>query len=388
MTAELPLPFPWTFLDATRQADVATLRDVRRWVEGHVRVDAFAQALREIVGTDLNLIVRRARPWMPSHDSPGSHAGIGVLLASADDAPTSPRAFLEVEPALAAALVARTIRRPPPVVVDGARTLSPATAGALAGVLAAAARRACSSLALRVLSAGDAGTMDGDVARLGSDLVALTLTVLVADDAFHARLVVSPSAAFAVPEVPWTSARLSALGAMPLSLPVVACATRATAADVAVLLPGDVWFPGTWGLDAPTGARGAALLGPVVLAPPASEAGVRARLVEGGRLVLSGEMERLCEEEAMVESDGESALLNAVGDVPVLVRVEIGEASMTARQWASLGRGDVVTLGKRVGGQVLLRVGGVPVAFGELVSVDGEVGVRIAERVGGDPTSA
>jgi flagellar motor switch/type III secretory pathway protein FliN len=74
--------------------------------------------------------------------------------------------------------------------------------------------------------------------------------------------------------------------------------------------------------------------------------------------------------------------------VPVLVRVEIGEARMTAREWASIGRGDVVTLGRRVGAQVLLRVGGVPVALGELVSVDGEVGVRIAERVAGDPTSA
>ncbi len=90
----------------------------------------------------------------------------------------------------------------------------------------------------------------------------------------------------------------------------------------------------------------------------------------------------------MTDPDGESALLNAVGDVPVVVRVEIGEVTMAAREWAGLGLGDVVTLGRRMGDRVLLRVGGVPVARGELVNVDGEIGVRIGERLAGDATSA
>ena len=79
--------------------------------------------------------------------------------------------------------------------------------------------------------------------------------------------------------------------------------------------------------------------------------------------------------------DRGGALLDAIGEVPVVVRVEIGEARMAARDWASLGRGDVVALGRRVGERVVLRVGGVPVARGELVEIDGEVGVRIAERI-------
>jgi flagellar motor switch/type III secretory pathway protein FliN len=37
-----------------------------------------------------------------------------------------------------------------------------------------------------------------------------------------------------------------------------------------------------------------------------------------------------------------------------------------------------------VGEAVLIRVGGVPVARGDLVEVDGEVGVRIVERLTGD----
>jgi flagellar motor switch/type III secretory pathway protein FliN len=118
---------------------------------------------------------------------------------------------------------------------------------------------------------------------------------------------------------------------------------------------------------------------------------VRARLVEGGRLVLSGEVDSVCAEADMTErvtEVGEGALLEAVGDVPVVVRVEIGEARMAAREWASLGRGDVITVGRRVGELVVLRVGGVAVARGELVNVDGEVGVRIAERIAADAASA
>ena len=107
--------------------------------------------------------------------------------------------------------------------------------------------------------------------------------------------------------------------------------------------------------------------------------------------MLSGEVDAVglaLAEADMTESEGDGALLEAVGDVPVVVRVEIGEARMAAREWAALGRGDVITLGRRVGELVLLRVGGVAIARGELVNVDGEVGVRIAERIAGGTTSA
>jgi flagellar motor switch/type III secretory pathway protein FliN len=46
-----------------------------------------------------------------------------------------------------------------------------------------------------------------------------------------------------------------------------------------------------------------------------------------------------------------------------------------------LARGDVLALGRRIGEPVILRVGGVAVARGDLVDIDGEVGVRITERV-------
>jgi flagellar motor switch/type III secretory pathway protein FliN len=86
------------------------------------------------------------------------------------------------------------------------------------------------------------------------------------------------------------------------------------------------------------------------------------------------------QEAEVSESDESDELLQAIGEVPVVVRVEVGEARMPAREWATLQRGDVIALGRRVGERVVLRVGGVPVARGDLVEIDGEVGVRIVER--------
>jgi flagellar motor switch/type III secretory pathway protein FliN len=75
------------------------------------------------------------------------------------------------------------------------------------------------------------------------------------------------------------------------------------------------------------------------------------------------------------------ALVEAIGEVPVIVRVEVGVAEMPAREWASLGRGDVIALGSRIADPVTLRVGTRVVARGELVDIEGEVGVRIVERL-------
>ena len=90
----------------------------------------------------------------------------------------------------------------------------------------------------------------------------------------------------------------------------------------------------------------------------------------------------------MPDGDGDDGLVKAVGDVHVVVRVEVGEARMTAREWASLHRGDVVALGRRVGERVTLRAGGVALARGELVDLDGEIGVRILERIQEDAVAS
>jgi flagellar motor switch/type III secretory pathway protein FliN len=385
-------PFPWRSLETTTRAEVAALRDARRWVAERVRFDAFAEALRELLDADVQVLVRRVIP-AGAPAPPAREGTVGVLFGRADDGAGA--ALLEVEGALAVALTARVLRRPLPAIVGPPQALhalparSAAIAGALAAVVAAAARRAHAGAPLRVHSAGTGEALATTLpAGAAAESVRLSLTVLVADDAFEGGLTIAGANLSALPPAAWTRRALSSLGAMPLSLPIVACATLARVADVAALRKGDVWLPGTWPLALASDAESVgSLRGTVLLAPVSSPTGVRAR-VEGNRLVISGEVDMLCPAEGeMTDLEGESALLDAVGDVPVIVRVEVGEARMIAREWAALGRGDVVTLGRRVGERVLLRVGGVPVARGELVSVDGEVGVRIVERLAGDATT-
>jgi flagellar motor switch/type III secretory pathway protein FliN len=390
-------PFPWGSLEATSRAEIAARTEIRRWVAQHVRLDAFGAALTALVGADVRVLVGTATRVGALAVGRGLHEAVGMVLAPADeDGQTA--ALLEVEPALAATVVARVLRRPPAIVANLAAPPSGAVAGAMAAVVIAAARRAHAGAApMRVVAAGAAQALEPDFIRVGPPMLAVSLTVLVGDDAYSARLVVRRPAGFAAEPPAWTAGRLTALGELPLSLPIVACASRVQVADVAALRAGDAWLPGAWPLelargDGASAASRAYLVGPVLLAAPTADFGVRARLVDGGRLVLSGEVDAVCAEADMTESDDGRApidgVIDAVGDVPVVVRVEIGEARMAARDWAALGRGDVIALGRRVGELVVVRVGGVAVARGELVNVDGEVGVRIAERIGGDTTSA
>jgi flagellar motor switch/type III secretory pathway protein FliN len=285
------------------------------------------------------------------------------------------------ELALAASVVARCLRRTAPVVQAPGAAVTSAVAGALGAVLSAAARRANAGVPLRVLAAGPAHPLEVDLARANGGLVVATATVLLGRDAFLARLAVPARLVAAAPHPPGSGAGLgTALGPVALDLPVVACATLATAADIASLQVGDVWLPGTWPLRlGPNGQP----IGPVLLAAPDSSVGIRGEIGDDGCLVLRGKVEALCAPETeMADSTEEKELVRAVGEVPIVVRVEVGEARMQAREWAALRPGDVVVLGKRVGESVTLRVGGVPVARGDLVEVEGEVGVRIVERIG------
>ncbi len=83
----------------------------------------------------------------------------------------------------------------------------------------------------------------------------------------------------------------------------------------------------------------------------------------------------------MSEANDTDVLVEAVGEVPVVVRVEIGVAEMRARDWAAITPGDVITLRRRIAEPVVLRVGGIEMARGELVDIEGDVGVRVTERI-------
>jgi len=375
--------FPWRSLDSVTHVEAEIVRAVRQWAGGHLQVERVQAALRDLLGTSIGLRLRRVQ--IAPEASPFEN-GIGVVLANADATPPRGRVIVEVEGPLALAIVSRVIKRPAPVLVDATGVASSHVAGAFAALVAATTRRTHAGSALRVIAVGSAAALEADMARAEPELVALTATVLVADEAFLARLVVPRSAVRSAPPAPWGLQELvTALGPVPLSLPIVASMSQATTAEVASLCTGDVWLCGDWPLGRGEGGRP---FGSVLLASPFSELGVRARLGEDGRLVLGGEVEALGAPEAdMGDSVGKDGLLEALGEVPVVVRVEIGEARMLAREWAGIGRGDIVALGRRVGDPVVLRVGGVAIARGDLVAIDGEIGVRVVERIVGTESS-
>lgn len=304
---------------------------------------------------------------------------IGILLGDTVE-PDERRAILvEVEPALAVASAAAALKRSSPRVVDPIRASTPALAGATGALLVAVSRRA-SDRPLRALACGPAATLWAEANRLDPDRVAATFTVLFGDDAFIARISVGRSR----PSVagPFDSTALERLGRTPLELPLVAACALADRTEIDGLQSGDAWMPGA----------SIALSGEVTLCAPDAEIGVRAHLGEDGRLVLLDGSASLAwtappkdAKDMPISAETKEALIGTLGESPVVVRVEIGCAKLAAHEWAALGVGDVIALGRRVGEPVVLRVGGEELARGELVEVDGEIGVRLVWRAGQRP---
>jgi flagellar motor switch/type III secretory pathway protein FliN len=357
------------------------MRAVRRWAVGHASLARLPAVLTELLGAEVQVRPRRGEIVTAPR---GLAGGAAVLVGATGEGEGGRAVLVQAEAALVASALRRVAHRPSRLAFDPAGPLHPGAAGAFAAVVATALRRAHVGTPLHVLAAGPAEALEADLARGGDELLAVALTVLLDHDAFDARVVVSRSAALAAPSLPWGAAALAAMGPTPLAMPVVACAFRTTTVDVGRIGVGDVVIPSSWALT----RDDSRLQGPVWLAAPAAEHGVRAHLAPDGRLVLGGDLTPLCPDEAseanMAQGDDKPELIDAIGDVPVLVRVELGEARMAARDWAALGKGDVVALGRRVGESVVLRVSGVPVARGDLVEIDGEVGVRIVERLTGN----
>jgi flagellar motor switch/type III secretory pathway protein FliN len=381
-------PFPWGSLERVSRAEASDLRDIRQWMATTAPLEAWAAAAGDLVGVKVSVRLERATAATPS----GIEGALAVLVLGAAGSAARHGVRIEVEPALAATVLARALGRRTPRALDPAWSAPQSIAGAFAAILVATARRAGHGDALVVRSAGLAGSTvrasvdgpSGITGDGGTGWIAASLTVLIEDEAFAARVMV-PRDALRSTGVQWGARVLAALGPTPLAIPIVACVVGCERAELAALAPGDIFLPSSW----PVARAAGGLSGPVTLAAPGAATGVRALFGDDGRLVLSGEIEPFFTAEAdMSDAEETAGILSAIGDVPVVVRVEIGEARMSAREWASLRPGDVVTVGRKVGEQVVLRVGGVPVARGQLVEVDGEVGVRIEERVVEERTTA
>ena len=89
---------------------------------------------------------------------------------------------------------------------------------------------------------------------------------------------------------------------------------------------------------------------------------------------------------AEINQPAENPTREAVLEAPLVVRIELGTVSLSARDWAELRPGDVLETAQAIGQNVVLRIAGREVARGELVDVEGELGVRIQALIGEEAT--
>jgi flagellar motor switch/type III secretory pathway protein FliN len=331
-------------------------------------VDALPDALASVLAADVAIQVNDVAPSAAPPDPVRAfHVGTAngsVLLSIAPSA------------ALASVLLARILERPVHV-VDGDAPLVDSLRGALAAVAVDVARRAQSSSVL--VARHEAPSGEG---------LAVRATVTLDGRPYGVSVWASgPSSNDASP-----TETLDDLGDTPVTVSLVAAESTASGREISELCRGDIWMPGA-GWFAAEGSIGLtdarSTLQRAVLAAPSSERGVSVGRSEEGKIVLLGTAVALARDlpDSKASSDepnmgGQKEDLNQlVLDSPVVVRVEVGTVTLTAREWAALGPGDVLETGLSLAAPVVLRIAGNQVARGELVDVDGELGVRIVELV-------
>ena len=185
------------------------------------------------------------------------------------------------------------------------------------------------------------------------------------------------SLAWAPPHAP----REPAAWARALEIELAIVAGRATlwAGELAALAPGDVLVP-----DA-LFVAGSPLCGEVALVASHGGPSFRASLRADGALLLRDVAPDAPAPagrgRATVASDMQrpESLGDAVNEVPVELRVEIGRVVVRVSELAALRPGEILTTGSPVGARVVLRAADQIIATGELCDVEGELGVRILE---------
>lgn len=349
-------PYPWRALQRVPR------RDARRWKRARELGSlAFAPGrlpavLSELVGDSVTVELEH-------QGTPAASTGlVEVSVASGVLALT-----LGAEPHLVQALLERVLARP--FALPSERPEIDAT---LRGAFAALALETARRVALQPVSlAAQAQNDEPDVT--------VQATVRVGGRPYRARVRIhagdAPTSGSAAPS-------LGELGELLLRVPLVVGMSFAKPGELRSLSPGAAFVPGeaTW-ID----RNG---VGAGVLAAATAERGVRVDVGSDGRIVLRGETLELVPErestgdEMTTADDVNQTLTDAALEAPVVVRVELGAVSMTARDWALLRPGDVIETGQRIAEPVLLRIGGRAVAHGELVDVDGQLGVRVRELLG------
>jgi flagellar motor switch/type III secretory pathway protein FliN len=270
---------------------------------------------------------------------------------------------LFVEPTLAAHLASKVLRRPEPL-ADPREPLSSALLGLVAALAVESARRAGALFAVI------------EPPLPAEQVLLVEATLLVAGRPFAVSAAVIDSR-----PTPPPAPELARLGSLRLTLPLVIATCALDRQELASLELFGALLPGAGATVGPDG------VGRGMLVTPLSERGIGVEIRADGRLVVGQPAQaRLSVERDEASSpDAEAQTVTEVLlDTPIVVRVELGAVTMTARDWAALSPGDVIETAQRIAEPVLLRVAGREVGRGELVNVDGQVGVRIQKLYEGD----
>ena len=343
-------PYPWAGLERVARATARKAGQARRALERSGLLERFAPALGELLGSEVAVSLRT----LSYRTEPPTTPACRLAFAVGDGPAVS---VVAVEPALATAALGRLLGRPVGLGSTD-QALDAQLSGALAAIVIEAARRAGGTEPLRMASWPGAGEPG----------VAAGLTVLLDGRPYEAMVFVS-GADLAPDEAP-------VLPELPIALCLVVGAATAEPGALASLRPGDAWLAGAgWWIDGSLAGRG-------LLVAPAGETGIAVELLPDAQLLVREVASVAVEVENMTDEISQAAV-DAALEAPVVVRVEMGAVSMTARQWAQLRAGDVIETGKRIAEPVTLRIAGRVVARGDLVDIEGELGVRIREIVGG-----
>lgn len=333
--------YPWGALEPVSRSAARVAAAARQAVAA--AGPQLARALSELVELPSELVVKRtALGRVPALAQTVWLCGAGLTLG------------LLAESALSSFLAARVLRRAEPL-ADPREPLSAPLAGLLAALCVETARR--SGVALSLLGAPP----------VGEEALLVDVTVVLDGRPFTLSLFVVGASNAAGPEP-----SLALLGELELRVPLVVASIALSREDLLSLEVGGA-------LLAPV-EDGIPAAGPVsaLLVAPQSERGIRVELRPDGRLVVgeTAQARLTVERDKSSSTEGET-LTDVLLDTPVVVRVELGAVSMSARDWARLGPGDVIETAQRIAEPVVLRVAGREVGRGELVNVDGQVGVRI-----------
>ncbi|MES1185103.1 MAG: FliM/FliN family flagellar motor switch protein [Myxococcales bacterium] len=336
----MPSAYPWGALEPLSRAAVQVATGVRQALGANAERLAFA--LGELLELPCELLVRRT--------ALGHAPALGQTLWLSRE---SLALGLLAEPALAAFLAARVLRRAE-TLSDPEAALSPALAGLLGALAIETARR--SGIATRLLGAPP----------VGEEALLVDVTLLLDGRPFSLSVFVVGAATIV------DEPRLEQLGDLTLRLPLVVGSVALDRQELLGLeLGGALLLEEGASIDVDGVGFG-------VLVGPHGERGIRVEVRPDGRLVVgeTTEARLTVERDNPSQNEGET-LTDVLLETPVVVRVELGAVSMSAREWARLGAGDVIETGQRIAEPVVLRIAGREVGRGELVNVDGHVGVRI-----------